>query len=421
MRDLSPACAPWCKPRRANTAVFIASTFALALTTSANAEIATSGYIELGASASNAENAWNTGGTGALGKGDGATGEARIGFEFKNDSRFSAHVSVLARASSETDLARKAGLLDAYFDYGDLAQDNFRIRTGLAFSGSSLENVEDFWQTPYSLSLSALNSWIGEEFRPLGITATRRFTQDADASLDLSATIYGGNDTSAAALAWRGFAVHDRLSVFGEALPLLALPSLANQGGFRFQRNDGSQPFGSDLDGRPGFALRARQTFSGGGRINAYFTDNRGDRELHNDEYAWHTRFGILGFDKPFGDGWTLLGEWMRGRTNMGFGPGPNVSFDFDAAYLAASRNIDLWTITGRAEAFHINELDRSVAERNTQNGVGATFALLRNAAEWRLGFEAQYFDISRPGNIEFGAPIQQGGAQVRLLARRYF
>ncbi len=391
----------------------------MALTTSANAKITTSGYIELGASASNAENAWNTGGTGALGKGDGAAAEARIGFEFKNDSRFSAHVGVLARANSETDLAKKAGLLDAYFDYGDLAQDNFRIRTGLAFSGSSLENVEDFWQTPYALSLSALNSWIGEEFRPLGVTASRRFTQESGASFDFSTTIYGGNDTSAAILAWRGFAIHDRLSVFGEALPILALPSLHT--GFALQRDDGSQPFGGDLDGRPGFALRARQNFLGGGRISAYFTDNRGDRELHNDEYAWHTRFGILGFDQPFGDGWTLLGEWMRGRTDMGFGPGPNVSFDFDAAYLATSRNFGLWTITGRAEAFHINELDRSMAERNTQNGVGATFALIRNAAEWRLGLEAQYFDISRPGNIEFGAPTQQGGAQLRLLARRYF
>ena len=115
----------------------------------ANAEILTSGYVELGASSSNGENAWNTGGTGVLGKGDGATGEARLGFEFKNDSRFSAHLSVLARASTKTDLGRKLGILDAYFDYGDLAQDNFRIRTGLGFSGSSFENVEDFWQTPY--------------------------------------------------------------------------------------------------------------------------------------------------------------------------------------------------------------------------------------------------------------------------------
>lgn len=416
MRDLSPAYDPWCKPHRARLICL-----ALALTTGANAEILTSGYVELGASSSSAENAWNTGGTGTLGKGDGATGEARIGFEFKNDSRFSAHLSVLARASTETDLAQKAGLLDAYFDYGNLVQDNFRIRTGLGFSGSSFENVEDFWQTPYTLSLSALNSWIGEEFRPLGITAARRFTQDSGASLDFSTTIYGGNDTSAALLAWRGFAVHDRLSVFGEALPLLALPSLRDNGGFKFQRNDGSQPFGGDLDGRPGFALRAKQNFVGGGHISAFFTDNRGDRKLHNDEYAWHTRFGILGFDQPLGDTWTVLGEWMHGRTNMGFPPGPNVSFDFDAAYLAASRSVGLWTITGRAEAFHIKELDRSVAERNTQNGTGATLALLRNDGEWRFGIEAQYFDIRRPGNLEFSAPAQQGGAQVRVLARRYF
>jgi len=401
--------------------IVIRSALALAISTIASAEILTSGYIELGANATNAPPAWNTGGTGALGKGRGGVGEARIGFEFKSDSRLSAHLSVLGRASSEHDLGEKVGLLDAYFDYGDLAQDNFRIRTGLAFSGSSFENVEDFWQTPYSLSLSALNSWIGEEFRPLGVTATRRFTQESGASLDLSTTVYVGNDTSAAILAWRGFAAHDRLSVFGEALPLLALPSLRDSGGFNLQRNDGSQPFGRDLDGRPGFALRGRQNFVSGAHVNLYFTDNRGDRELYGDEYAWHTRFGIIGSNQPVGDDWTVLGEWMRGRTDMGFGPGPNVSFDFDAAYLAVSRSVGLLTITGRAEAFHINELDRSAGERNTQNGAGATIAVLRNSGEWRLGFEAQYFDISRPGNVEFDGPIQQGGTQVRVLARRYF
>lgn len=419
MRDLSPACDLWCRLHRAKFALI--TQFALALSMGANAEILTSGYVELGARASSSENAWISGGTGALGKGNGATGEARVGFEFKNDSRLSGHLSLVGRASSADDLGRKLGILDAFFDYGDLAQDNFRIRTGLGFSGSSFENVEDFWQTPYTLSLSALNSWIGEEFRPSGVTATKRLMQDSGASMDLSATVYGGNDTSAALLAWRGFAVHDRLSVFGEALPLLALPSLRDTGGFRFQRNDGSQPFGHDLDGRPGFALRARQSFGGGGHINAYFTDNRGDRKLHSDQYAWHTRFGIVGFDRPLGDTWTILGEWLRGRTNMGFGPGPNVAFDFDAAYLAASHSVGLWTLSGRIEAFHINELDYSAAERNTQNGTGTTLAVLRNAAEWRLGFEAQYFDIRRPGNIEFAAPTQQGGTQIRVLARRYF
>ena len=419
MLDLSPAYVRSCKPRHVN--YILRTTLALAISTVANAEFVSNGYLELGGSGTSAESAWNTGGSGALGKGDGGTAEARLGFEFKNESRFSAHLSVLARAGTDSDAGRKAGLLDAYFDYGDLAQDSFRIRTGLAFSGSSLENVEDFWQTPYSLSLSALNSWIGEEFRPLGITGTKRFAQDSGATFDFSTTLYGGNDTSAAILAWRGFAVHDRLSVFGEALPLLTLPSLSDSGGFKFQRNDGSQPFGSDLDGRPGFALRARQNFVGGGRLNVYFTDNRGDRKLHGDEYAWHTRFGILGFDQPFGDGWTVLGEWMRGRTDMGFGPGPFVSFDFDAAYLAISRNVGLWSITGRAETFHINELDRSAAERNTQNGVGATIAVLRNSGDWRLGVEAQYFDIVRPGNIEFATTPEQGGYQLRVLARRYF
>jgi hypothetical protein len=423
MRVLSQACVHWCRPHLDKTqcaALFLA----LALSLGATAEVKTSGYLELGAERTNSEKSWIRGGTGTLGSAEGANTQARLGFDFNSESRFSAHLSVLARASSASERGRRSGLLDAYVDYGNLSDDRFRVRTGLSFSGSSVENVEDFWQTPYTLSLSALNSWIGEEFRPLGVTATKRIAYTSGASLDLSFGVFGGNDTSAALLAWRGFAVHNRLSVFGESLPLLPLPSLRNtapRGGFGAQRDDGSQPLSCDLDGRPGFLLRARQSLADGGHINAFFTDNRGDRKLHGDEYAWHTRFGVLGFDQPLNDEWTLLGEVMHGRTNMGFPPGPNVAFAFDASYLALSRSVGLWTISTRAEAFHINELDRSAGERNTQNGIGGTFAVLRNAGDWRLGFEAQYFDITRPGNTEFGGDIQQGGTQIRVLARRYF
>jgi hypothetical protein len=390
----------------------------------AHAEAKISGYVELSGASSTAPSTWNGArGVGVLGTGDGAAGEARVAFDFSGDSRFSAHLGGLVRASSARDQGRKAGLLDAYFDYGDLVDDGFRIRTGFAFAGSSFENVEAHWQTPYTLSLSALNSWIGEEFRPLGITASKRFDTEALGSVDLSASVYGGNDSSAALLAWRGFAVHNRLSVLGETLPLLNLPSLQapSPSGFAGQRDDGSKPFGADLDQRPGFALRARSSLNNGAHINVFFTDNRGDRELHSGEYAWHTRFGLLGFDFPLSDSTTLVGEVLHGRTNMGFPPGANVAFDFNAAYLLASHALDAWTLSARVESFHINELDRSAGEQNTQNGNGITFAALRNMGDWRVGVEAQYFDITRPGNSTFLATPNQGGTLVRILARRYF
>ena len=385
------------------------------------AEVIWSGYAELSASAGNVPNAWIDAGSGVVGTGDGVSAEARLGVQFRGESRFSAQLSGLARVGADQELGRHAGLLEAFVDYGDLSIDAFRLRSGLYFSGTSLENTEAFWQSPYTLSLSALNSWIGEEFRPLGVDFSRRFAGADQSGWDLSASVFGGNDTSAALLAWRGFAVHNRLSVFGETLPVLALPSLSDPAGFFAQRRDGSQAFGPDLDGRPGFLLRARRNDARGGSFRLSFTDNRGDRFLYGDEYSWHTRFAIVGMEIPLNSEWSLLGEVMRGRTNMGFGPGANVSFDMDASYLLLSRAQTSWTYSVRLESFHLGELDRSIGELNSPNGNGVTFAALNNVGQWRFGLEAKYFDIKRAGNLEFAGDPNQGGYQLNLIARTYF
>lgn len=387
----------------------------------ARAEVRIQGYAELNASANNGARSWIEGGSNALGTGEGLGAQTRLGLEFRGESRFSAQLSAIGQTGRGAALGRRAGLLEAFVDYGDLGTDGFRLRSGLHFSGTSLENIEAFWQSPYTLTLSALNSWIGEEFRPLGVEYSHRFDRGQGASWDLSASVFGGNDTSAALLAWRGFAVHSRLSVYGEALPLMPLPSLQDANAFARQRLDGSQPFGPDLDGRAGFSLRSRFNLAGGGGFRIALTDNRGDRFLYDDEYSWHTRFAIAGIELPLGTDWTLLGEWMHGRTNMGFGPGANVSFDMDASYVLLSRAQQSWTFSARVESFHLGERDRSAGELNSQNGTGLTLAAINNVGSWRLGIEAQYFDITRQGNLEFAGDPEQGGYQLNFLARKYF
>ncbi len=73
---------------------------------------------------------------------------------------------------------------------------------------------------------------------------------------------------------------NNRLSVYGEALPLLPLPSLRDPRRFGAQRVDGTQPFGPNLDGRLGFALRGRYDNGSGIRFSAFYTDNGGDQNI---------------------------------------------------------------------------------------------------------------------------------------------
>jgi hypothetical protein len=382
-----------------------------------------SGYLEASASYNTNERGenWIEGGSRTLGRARALSSELRLGFDqASSEGLWRVHTSVLAR--SDGGRGRAAGLLEAYLDVGQLSLDGFRVRIGQHFAGTSRENIEAFWQSPYTLSLSAINSWIGEEFRPIGIEASKRWNLDSGAAFDLALSSYIGNDTGPAMLAWRGFALHHRISVYGETLPILPLRSLAPEGSFSAQRSEGSQPFGPDLDERLGYALRMRFAANESLRFSAFLTNNRGDQALHDgDEYAWRSRFWVAGFDWAPSEQWNVLGEVMHGDTLMGFPPGPNVRFNFDAAYLLLSRSFEDWTLSARLDLFHISERDRSVGELNTQDGKAMTLALLRNVGDWRFGIEAMHAEIDRPGNALVALPITQGGSQLQVVVRRYF
>ncbi len=379
-----------------------------------------SGQLEVGVAGGSGERHWTDGGLSTAGRADGAHAELRFGFDHRAESGWAVHASGLARDNGEA--GRELGLLEAYLDLGSLAEDGWRLRIGQAFAGTSRENIEAFWQSPYSLSLSALNAWIGEEFRPIGAEWTRRWPRDDGAAFDLAAAVYIGNDTGPAALAWRGYATHHRLSVFGESLPLPRLPAFAADGAFSMQRSDGTQPFGPDLDGRPGWSLRARYDTGTGLRLSAYVTDNRGDQDLHSgDEYAWATRMALIGVDWQFADAWTFLAEVQRGDSLMGFPPGPHVDIRFDAAYLMLSQQRGPWTLSGRLEAFHVADRDGLARDLNLQDGRALTLAAQREFERWRLGVEWQSADIRRPGNRDAGFAVDQGGQRWQAMLRRYF
>ena len=85
---------------------------------------------------------------------------------------------------------------------------------------TSRENVEVAWASPYTLTFSALNSWIGEEMRLTGLLGSYELTTGGGHSLRLGASVFGGNDTNGALLAWRGWSMGDRLTAFDEPVPL---------------------------------------------------------------------------------------------------------------------------------------------------------------------------------------------------------
>jgi len=313
--------------------------------------------------------------------------------------------------SSARDASSGSGLLEAYVEWrrGYGSGGELVARGGQFFFPGSFENVGRLWSSPYTLTLSALNSWVAEEIRPIGVDLGWRHLLAGDRRLTLAATAFEGNDTSGALLAWRGFSFHDRPTPTGRWIPLPPLPSLATT--FAAQSPRGTRPFGRDLDGRPGWAGRARlEAPARHGAIQASIFRNRGDRELHDGEYALDTDFRWLGVERDFGR-FHLAGEWGSGTSAMGpRTPGERgrakVDIRFESFYLLASRRLGRARATLRYDRFLVEDRDSTAGDDNREHGHAWTLALLTPFGErWRLGLEVLRMIAQRPAAAIAGSP----------------
>ncbi|HET9314261.1 MAG TPA: hypothetical protein VFQ51_01685, partial [Vicinamibacteria bacterium] len=263
------------------------------------------------------------------------------------------------------------------------------------FPPTSRENTEPLWSSPYTLTLSALNSWIAEEVRLTGLEVGVSHETVRD-ELVAAVTVFGANDSSGALLAWRGWALGDRLSSVGEDLPLPPLPTLQPGGAFGKQRAEGTRPV-DELDDRPGFQARARWRRQDVALVQASWLDNRGDRGLHDGQYAWRTRMLSLGGEAHVGSRFVLVAEAARGDTGMGVETGPHVDLDFTAGYVLASWRAGGVRFSARYDRFENRDRD-GTAEPDQEDGEALTVALLwEPTTHLRLGVEGLRLWNDRP------------------------
>lgn len=299
---------------------------------------------------------------------------AQLGFDWQATDWLNLHAQGIASHFQNDD---QAGVTEAF---ADVHRGPLRLRAGLFFLPTSRENREDLWSSPYTITLSAVNSWIAEEFRPLGAELQWRHGD----LVTIGGSAFRGNDTAGALLAWRGWQLHNRLATYGDVHPLPPLdPAFAEQ------RNDGSTAFGRDLDGRIGLAGRVRVATPDRWSVQFAHVDNRGDRFLYRGEYAWQTRFNILSGELGSPDRTVLAAEWVGGKTGMGFAPAGFVQMDFYAAYALLSHKRGRNRFSARYDVFATIDRDHSLAEVNTEHGRAWLFAWMFDVTpHWRAGAE---------------------------------
>ena len=244
------------------------------------------------------EKGWLDGGDGKLrsGSSDGFKVEPQLGnVNLVWKPQFTWSLSANVVGSIEGGPRTMAGLSQAYVVFRPMrstANITVSARAGLMWPPVSLEHEGADWHVADSITPSAINSWIGEEVRPVAGEAK------VDAKLGnqtfiATAAIMAANDTAGTLLTFRGWALHDRTTLAFNRWPLPPLDGLISTIQATF-----THPLLALNDGfalRPGYYAKVSWQPPIPVRFELFRYDNRADPEAVDQdmEWGWRTRLTI--------------------------------------------------------------------------------------------------------------------------------
>lgn len=377
------------------------------------------GFVELRGAVAPDETGWLDGGLGKArhgGGGEVVSGGGAIALSWQ------ATPSLLAVASAQVapEQRQPFDVLDAWVRYRPVSTTPWRwsATAGAFFPPISLENDGVGWTSTWTLTPSAINSWVGEELRVFG--GELRVERRSDGgTLDLRAAVFGRNDPAGELLASRGWALGDLTSGIDAVLrqPDVHARTARAPVPVLFR------PF-VEIDDRAGW-YAALGWESGDDRARLMYYDNRTDPSLAvryagRNVFGWHTRFWSAGAQRRLGD-WLLVGQAMAGGTAIEPAPGRLFDTRFHAGYLLAVMDQGRWQPALRIDLFGTRqEPDRPDAPR--EHGNALTFALnWRPHERVRVTGEVLRIDSNRTQRRAAGLAPRQVDTQVQLGVRVFF
>jgi hypothetical protein len=361
------------------------------------------------------EKSWRDGGLGKLRYG-GHDIEPTLG-ELSGVGRvqLAPELSAYAHARVEPDQRSAVDLIEAYFRYRPVSTTPLRwsVKAGAFFPPISLENDGIGWTTPWTLTPSAINSWVGEELRTIGGEGMLEWRAEGW-SLEGTAALFGVNDPAGILLAERGWAFGDRpTGLFDRS----RLPDATLRPGMRAPIY--SVPF-QEIDGRVGWYTGLAAKRDGVGRVSLLYYNNEADGSATTGQYAWHTDFWAGGIETDL-EPWVVKAQLMVGATE--FAPlGLNSHTDFQAAYVLVGYDWGTWRLAGRGDWFRTD----GYAPRNSvsyeEHGYAATAAVSWLPRPWlRITGEVLYVDSTREQRQIVGVPENSRDTQVQLAFRLFY
>ena len=376
-------------------------------------DLTISGYADLRGVAPTSQASWLQGGLGKFRYGGKQYGGAEgvVQAELKLGDMFRA-VTVL-RAEPQT-----PGMVDAletYLRYDDSGGGDFSwsMKGGAFFPTISLENDDLGWTSPYTLTPSAINSWIGNELRTIGSEGTLRWKSDLG-TVSLMGALLCCNDEAGILIADRGWSMDDRpMGLFERvrlptALNIFHAPPYGRTGMF------------DEIDGQVGWYLGAAWQMPGIVKLSVTRYDNQGEPEATSTrDQAWRTKFWSFGARTQIGS-LVLIAQQLSGYTEIE-NRGVENATKYQSGFLLGSYDMDDWRISLREDLFQTRRVGatNNIWSEDGDATTGAISWVRQNGL--RITAELIRMNSRRGEYVPAGLGLHRTDRQFQLDARYFF
>ena len=373
----------------------------------------------------NGEESWLDGGFGKLRSG--SDGDLRVEPELGNANlvwqpQFTWSMSATIVGSLQAGERTQAGLSQAYLSFKPMRSAGgtaFSARAGLMWPPVSLEHEGADWHVADSITPSAINSWIGEEVRPVAVEGTISANPGLH-RLRATAALFAANDTSGTLLTFRGWALHDRTTLAFNRWPLPPLGDefIHVQAPFTHPLIDVHAGFAH----RPGYYAKLAWQPPIPLRVELFRYDNRANPEDINAdlEWGWHTQFDNVAVVAELGGGAQLKAQALQGRTRMGFLEEGRRWVDnrFRSAFVMLSSPIGPFGVAARGEAFDTRNRGSWWEDEYDEHGWSAMLAAKRELGPFTGLLELLHVWSDSPVREYADEPSRQSQTQLQAELR---
>jgi len=381
-------------------------------------DLSITGYLDARAVIAAQPQSWLSGGLGKFRYGGkqkfGTEGLLQADFNLGGLHLQGVHLVSVLRADPDTRSVVDA--LETYMRYDQSAGDiGWSVKAGAFFPTISLENDDLGWTSPYTLTPSAINSWIGDELRTIGSEGTLRWRKNRLGTLSLIGALTCCNDEAGVLIADRGWALDDR--PFGlfereripdQTLRIFRAPVPGRTGMF------------DEIDGIVGWYAGATWQMPGIVKLSVTRYDNQGESDAFSSrDMAWRTKFWNFGARTQFGP-LVLIAQQMSGYTEVEV-RGVDNDTKFQSGFLLASYDLDDWRFSVREDLFQT----RRVAATNNnwnEDGDSTTGAISWTGLDGvRLTGEIIAMHSRRGEYVPAGLGYGRDDVQVQFDSRFFF